>query len=1267
MKSKLLFTMLFITSVAFSQVIYVNQNATGNNSGTSWANAYTELADALGNVPIGAEIWIARGVYRPNDDDPSLISRDDSFFFNQRGLNVYGGFAGTEATKSDRDFTLIHTTNAVILSGDLDRNDNGLVSFGNATFNNNSHSVVTVSDNTISINDLTITAANANIFTSSNIARKNGGAIYAQPNTIGLSVNNVIFKDNIAEVGAGISYFPANNATLNINSCVFENNLSRHSTGVYIAPQAGVTLDVEITNSLFVDNKTEDLPSVARNGLGGAAGWIRSFYNGTTVNAKIVNNTFVNNTNIGSSTTSDYPVLGCSKPSTTTSVLNVTTANNIFWGNRKNNNSIARPFGFMVDDTFIPGSSVYNSIDEVGFSNMSGMINTSGSNPNLTSDYKLQASSTAAIDQGDNSFIPTNVTLDLAGNSRVENTTVDIGAYEFPAANSCIVSIPDANFKAALVANTSVNTNGNSEIECSEASAFSGILTVGSTSRNISDLTGIEAFTNLTGLRCMDNQITTIDMSQNLALEILWFSRNNVSTLDVSQNTNLRELVGFDNQLTSIDVSQNTALTVLSVLNNQLTSLDVSTNTALNELYCQGNLITSLNLTNNTALQTLYCYDNQLTNLDLSNNTALTEARCYNNQLTSFTPSTSLVSLSVAGNQLSSIDLSQNLVLEEFFAADNSFTSLDISANPALTNLICFDNNQLTELNVANGNNANMRMQAYNSSNLRCIEHDTGFDPETANNWRKDATARWSSDCNAPCIVTIPDAIFKAALVGNSAINTNGNTEIECDEAVAYTGSINVSALNISDFTGLEAFTAATEIDFSQNSVITSIDFSFTNSFTSINGFNASALTNIDISGAFNLDVINLAQCNLTSLNTTNNNVLRVLTLTLNSISSLNLIDNYDLEILTAPSNNLSSLDVSQNTSLRIINVTDNNLSSLNIANGNNSSFITMWANANPALGCIQIDSGFTPPAGWRKDATASYSDACTACTVNIPDTNLKAALLANVTLNLNGNSEIECSEASAFSGALDISVNGITDLTGIETLTGMTELYCENNQITSLNLSQNTALEVLWFMNNTVANIDLSQNLKLEELVGYNNQLTSLDVSQNTALTILSVYDNQINVLDVSQNDALLELYCQNNQLTELNISNGNNMLLNVLDAESNPGLACIQIDSGFTPPAGWSKDVTASYSDDCSLLSVNDLFTIDFELYPNPASNTISISTDEELKSIEIYTLLGERINYMDTDLKSIDISALSNGVYFIKIKTTKDAEQILRFVKQ
>jgi hypothetical protein len=106
-----------------------------------------------------------------------------------------------------------------------------------------------------------------------------------------------------------------------------------------------------------------------------------------------------------------------------------------------------------------------------------------------------------------------------------------------------IVHIPDANFKAALVGNSGINTNGDDEIQVSEAEAYDGTIDVDD--QGIADMTGLEAFVNLTRLECSYNQLTNLDVSANTLLERL-------------------DCVG--NQLTSLDVSANTALTTLTVL-----------------------------------------------------------------------------------------------------------------------------------------------------------------------------------------------------------------------------------------------------------------------------------------------------------------------------------------------------------------------------------------------------------------------------------------------------------------------------------------------------------------------------------------------------------------------------------------------------------------------------------------------------------------------------------------------------------------------------
>jgi len=137
-------------------------------------------------------------------------------------------------------------------------------------------------------------------------------------------------------------------------------------------------------------------------------------------------------------------------------------------------------------------------------------------------------------------------------------------------------------------------------------------------------------------LTCFDNEkrlLTELDVSKNIALTELSCGGYQLKNLDVGNNTALKSLHCLDNQLTSLNVSNNIKLESLTCLLNQLTELDVSKNIALTDLLCSANQLTKLNVSNNTALTYLDCSANQLTELNVSNNTALTSLNCSNNMM----------------------------------------------------------------------------------------------------------------------------------------------------------------------------------------------------------------------------------------------------------------------------------------------------------------------------------------------------------------------------------------------------------------------------------------------------------------------------------------------------------------------------------------------------------------------------------------------------------------------------------------------------------
>ncbi|MCT4582100.1 MAG: T9SS type A sorting domain-containing protein [Flavobacteriales bacterium] len=234
---------------------------------------------------------------------------------------------------------------------------------------------------------------------------------------------------------------------------------------------------------------------------------------------------------------------------------------------------------------------------------------------------------------------------------------------------------------------------------------------------------------------------------------------------------------------------------------------------------------------------------------------------------------------------------------------------------------------------------------------------------------------------------------------------------------------------------------------------------------------------------------------------------------------------------------------------------------------------------------------------------------------VNIPDANFKAYLVGNAAINSNGDTEIQVNEANSFTGNISCQNQNITDLTGIEAFVAIEGLYCGDNNISSLNVSQNTALTALQCQNNNINSIDVSQNTLLNNFVCLNNNLTSLDLTQNSNLNLLVISDNALTTIDLSQNTGITVFQCSNNSLTALDISNnqsiyslncsGNNLTafnmsniststLTSLDATSNPNLTCIKVDDVAAATATWTNiDPASSFSLNCAIL-VNSISVI-------------------------------------------------------------------------
>ena len=278
-------------------------------------------------------------------------------------------------------------------------------------------------------------------------------------------------------------------------------------------------------------------------------------------------------------------------------------------------------------------------------------------------------------------------------------------------------NFPCANFRNYLLAQSWGRKGYITTAELDE------ITSITAENRNITDLTGIEFFTQLTHLAVSNNQLSTLDVSALKNLEGLSVSNNQLKTLDVSALTHLEHLLAFNNQLSAIDVSALTNLIQLAVPNNQLSALDVSALKNLQILDVNNNQLATLNVSGLTNLTHLLVSNNQLKTLDVSGLTNLRELWVSNNQLTSLDVSglknlqilavrnnqlatldvsglTNLTYLLVSNNQLKTLDVSGATNLRELWVSNNQLTSLDVSGLAWLTTL-CVSNNQLSTLNVS--------------------------------------------------------------------------------------------------------------------------------------------------------------------------------------------------------------------------------------------------------------------------------------------------------------------------------------------------------------------------------------------------------------------------------------------------------------------------------------------------------------------------------------------------------------------------------------
>jgi hypothetical protein len=176
-----------------------------------------------------------------------------------------------------------------------------------------------------------------------------------------------------------------------------------------------------------------------------------------------------------------------------------------------------------------------------------------------------------------------------------------------------------------------------------------------------------------------------------------------------------------------------------------------------------------------------------------------------------------------------------------------------------------------------------------------------------------------------------------------------------------------------------------------------------------------------------------------------------------------------------------------------------------------------------------------------------------------IPDANFEAALVAQDLDDVVDGSVRTA--AIEFITDLNLDDSEIEDLSGIGDFKALVNLSLRNNDLSSLDVSNNTSLLFVWAENNQISTLRIGTNPDIEKIGMSGNQIQTLVVTDYTQLQLLTLDDNRLEGLDVST--------CSN---------------LNTLAVEGNP-LECILVSPAQLEaiPPNWTKDQADSYSLDC------------------------------------------------------------------------------------
>ncbi len=402
------------SSVSYSVLkqLYVDASVTLTmTDGLTWTSAYTNLQDALAVALAGDEIWVAKGVYYPDEGRGQTNDDVTASFALKNGVEIYGGFAATETARSQRQ----PRVNVTVLSGDIDGNDGtdgqGVVTTTANITGSNARHVIFNSDvsSTAVLDGFTITAGDVNVggFCAGN--NNCGGGMFNIRSSPEMSQIRFIGNRAGAHGGGMVNW---DNSHPKMSQISFSGNSATHHGG-----------------GMLNDNSRPEMSQVSFSGnranIGGG------MFNQTNSNPKMSQVSFSGNTaalNGG----------GMFNAGSSPHIIN-----SIFWGNAASGlmNAPAQIHNLnstpVISDTLIQGSGGSSAWDNNLGSNGGNNLDADprfrepidpADAPTSAGNLRLELGCSPAIDVGDDRAA--SGPEDLDGATRIQGRGVDLGAYE---------------------------------------------------------------------------------------------------------------------------------------------------------------------------------------------------------------------------------------------------------------------------------------------------------------------------------------------------------------------------------------------------------------------------------------------------------------------------------------------------------------------------------------------------------------------------------------------------------------------------------------------------------------------------------------------------------------------------------------------------------------------------------------------------------------------------------------------------------------------